>query len=912
MLNEEIDSGNSTKNLAGKDAKIYKFLKKTSDLLMIISDLKILELNSAGRNLFEVSKSEIEGNDNIEQFLDPAVFPKFKSLIKKVIENSNLDKPKEICFIAKSGKNIFIDAYFTKINYEGNPAVLIKGHDITFHKEYEERLQKSEALFKTIIHNINGYIYNTNYLNGSVISTYHSPKCLKITGYKPEEYSNDPLLWIKMVHPDDRKSVFEFFMNLKPDSKRNSIEHRIIHKNGKVRWIANTFNPIFNKNNELLRLDGFIIDITDKKNSEKALQEKNVFLQTVIDSLPNPVFFKNTEGIYLGCNKAFEELTGMKRESIIGKSIHQISSTKYSLKSSQIDESLISGLMKNSYYGKFALRDGTFKDLIINKASYKNLYGEISGIVGVIVDVTNLKQIQDDLQKAIDKLKELEIIINKSSAVVFLFSYPGEMSVEFVSENIAQFGYKPNDFIHKKINFSDIVHPDDIDNLTKKFRSIRKKNLEEINIEFRILTANKEVRWVDSRNWIRQDPFGMISHIQGVLIDITNRKIAEQNLILSEERYRTVAENSYDLICEIDNESKFVFISPNFKDVLGYEKSELIGSPFVNYVNYNDIQIVNSELKKNFGRANLRFKHKDGTWLWFECTGNRFVTNDGKVLGVIIMRDIGERIKFEKQLIQTEKIMAIGEMSAMIAHEFRNALTSVKMILQIHGESENLKDSEKRSLITAINSIYHMEKIVNQLLNFSHPAPLEFQNEDPVEILSEIIPFIKMECSKRSINFITKFESGMPGIFMNAQSIKDALINLLINATQAFDENHKKLTRKVSFFSKCVEAEENLRDVSFEVDDVTKKFSKSSKREITIPKGTECILIEISDNGIGIDENFISRIFEPFFTTKEKGSGLGLSIVKRTINSHNGIISVSSKKGIGTTFKIYLPLFVKR
>jgi signal transduction histidine kinase len=138
------------------------------------------------------------------------------------------------------------------------------------------------------------------------------------------------------------------------------------------------------------------------------------------------------------------------------------------------------------------------------------------------------------------------------------------------------------------------------------------------------------------------------------------------------------------------------------------------------------------------------------------------------------------------------------------------------------------------------------------------------------------------------------------------------LINILLNAAQAIDHiANKSASDEIKISVRKIALRKTLRDFSF-IDENENKEGKSIGKEIVLKKGIECALIEIADSGSGVERSHLKRIFDPFFTTKPNGTGLGLPMVKRTVNAHNGIITVSSRKGKGTKFSIYLPLNSRR
>ncbi|MGE5433001.1 MAG: PAS domain S-box protein [Syntrophomonadaceae bacterium] len=896
--------------LKESEDRYRQLVEYLSDAIIVHSSAQISFINPAGLELLGASSMQQVHGKAFINFVHPSDRENVQERFRKVIVDGVESGYFEEKLIKLDGTEIFVETILSPFTFQGEWAILIVTHDITGRKQTEQALRESEERFKTMVQNINGYIYSVTYKGKKAVSSYHSPKCLVITGYSPEEYMADSELWIKMVYKDDRDHVQRVFDSLKENPQQTRIEHRINHKNGSIRWIENTYTLQLNETGEIERMDGFIIDITDRKMAENALHEQYYFLQRLIDTIPNPIFYKDTNGAFQGCNIAYEKFAGAGRFDIIGKTSFDLMPMNIAQSVQKYDEDLYRRRGVQIYETEYETRDHKVLNLILNKALYFNTDGTVAGHVGVILDVTTLKQTQEELRKALQELREMEIIINKGPAIVFLWKAGEDWPVEFVSDNINQFGYNANELISGKIKFSQIIHPDDLPRITTEINNFTSEHISEFKQDYRILTKKGEIRWVDDRTWIRKDDSGKVTHYQGIIIDITTRKNAEQMVRESEERYRALAENSYDLISEISQELKFLYLSPNFFDVLGYKAAELLNTSIMDLVHEDDVSSALSALRRDSGSAALRFRHKNGEWYWFESTGKKFRTAEGENRGVIVSRDISERKRLEQQIIQTEKLMAVGEMSAMIAHEFRNALTSIKMILQLQGESENLTTSEKESFGVAINSIYHMESVVQQLLNFAHPAPMESQVEDLNRILSDCLPFIDLQASKKSISVVKKIDRNLPKMPLNAAGLKDAIINLVLNATQAFDSGGSPDKRKISIVIKTVLLDETLTDCDFSAsgEHILVKYKIQENHEVILEKGSQCVLIEISDNGPGIPGEILDKIFEPFFTTKEKGSGLGLPIVKRTVNAHGGVIQVFSRLNEGTTFRIYLPV----
>jgi PAS domain S-box-containing protein len=274
---------------------------------------------------------------------------------------------------------------------------------------------------------------------------------------------------------------------------------------------------------------------------------------------------------------------------------------------------------------------------------------------------------------------------------------------------------------------------------------------------------------------------------------------------------------------------------------------------------------------------------------------------------IVIMTDITKRKSLEQQLVHTEKLMAAGEMSSIIAHEFRNALTSVKMIVQLFVESEKVTRTEKKSLAVALDSIYHMETIVTELLNFARPKPVQLLPGDLNRIVQESVDFVGPHIQQNDVAVSIALDRKLKQRPLDESRLKEAVINLLLNSIQAQDD-HGTGTKKcrIDIATRQVKLKNTIRDIVY-AENVSESRDTRRGSEIVLEKNSDCALIEIRDNGKGIGKDELRRIFDPFFTTKTNGTGLGLPMVKRTVIAHGGVVTVESTQGEGTTFRIYMP-----
>jgi len=272
--------------------------------------------------------------------------------------------------------------------------------------------------------------------------------------------------------------------------------------------------------------------------------------------------------------------------------------------------------------------------------------------------------------------------------------------------------------------------------------------------------------------------------------------------------------------------------------------------------------------------------------------------NKGTVLE--ILTDITERKKTVEHIIKLQKLVTIGETSAFLAHEMRNSLTSIKMFLQLQLEASN-NEEEKESLIFSLGSINKMEKVVNDLLSLGNRTKINLSSVNINTLIMDSIAFIKPQFENDGINIKLSLDVNIPSSMLDAGQIKEAIMNLLINSKQAIESNGI-----INISTKIVTLDYDLVDFAY-IDSIpTNQYDEDYK--ITLKKGTKVICLEVADNGKGISDLNFNKIFDPFFTTKENGTGLGLTMVKRTINNHNGLVEVKSELNMGTNIKLLFPI----
>jgi PAS domain S-box-containing protein len=244
---------------------------------------------------------------------------------------------------------------------------------------------------------------------------------------------------------------------------------------------------------------------------------------------------------------------------------------------------------------------------------------------------------------------------------------------------------------------------------------------------------------------------------------------------------------------------------------------------------------------------------------------------EGLIGAIEIAKDITRDIRMQRSLLQQEKLAAIGRLSAGVAHEINNPLTTVLTTVMLLQEDLTPEEPLYQELDTIAKETLRCRKIVASLLDFARQSPLKKDNIDVNAMLTETAALARKQANFKGIAIKPSLKQGLPPVLADKNQLQQAVINLLLNAIEATPSGGN-------------------------IDVITASDPRQKEVRITV-----------TDSGVGIDKNLIEKIFDPFFTTKESGTGLGLAITHGIVEQHGGRIDVDSTPGQGTSFMIVLP-----
>src|ERR1700704_4432505 len=382
---------------------------------------------------------------------------------------------------------------------------------------------------------------------------------------------------------------------------------------------------------------------------------------------------------------------------------------------------------------------------------------------------------------------------------------------------------------------------------------------------------------VDTSTGVMEE--GRLVRYQGTLVDVTEKHALEQRLRGQEEFRQHLLARFPDLILVLDMKGQYTFVSARIGELLGYGPEHLIGE------NVDDVENTSPELASLYrtvatgksSRTSCEYgsRHHDGTWRTMLGMASPLLDAEGKPTGVIIsVRDMTMEKKLEQQIIQSERLAAMGQMIGGFAHELNNPLTSIlgmAELLQEGGASE----AARKQIGILHKQARRPAAIVTEPQSFARPPAPGRSQVNLNELVQRTVQMQAYPLRKSNITVDFLHEPTLPPVMADPNQLMQVFLNLILNADQAIRENRDKGTIR-----------------------------------IRMGRNSDAVWVMFQDDGPGIAPEVLPHIFDPFFTTKRpgRGTGLGLSICKTVLREYGGNIEAASAPGGGAVFTITLPI----
>ena len=443
--------------------------------------------------------------------------------------------------------------------------------------------------------------------------------------------------------------------------------------------------------------------------------------------------------------------------------------------------------------------------------------------------------------------------------------------------------------------FLALIIPDDRERVKMAIEDVIEQNSSYSN-EYRIRRPDGEIRHLHSIGHFKLDELGKPVRMYGIVQDITDRKNEEMARRKTEARYASILDGSADAIISVDRNERVIVFNKGAEKAFGYREKEIIGQPLEILIPKHShkahkraftefLDAPNSSLLME-SRAEIRGLRKNGDEFPAEASLTK-QNVEGELVLTAVLRDITERKHIAQQLMQAQKVEAIGLLASGVAHDFNNNLAAIMINSELAADCLESDHPDIQQGQENLKQISHIAKVAagvaRQLLTFSRKEVVERRIIRLESVLSEITEMLK-RLIREDIHLEVSVGSDLASIKAAESQIEQIIVNLAVNGRDAMPRG-------------------GLLRIKVENVEVEKPITEA---KVTPGK---YVRVLVEDTGIGMNKETIESIFNPFFTTKPlgRGTGLGLATVHRTVSEMDSVIGVSSIPGKGTRFMIYIP-----
>ncbi len=921
-------------------------------------------------------------------------------------------------------------------------------NDITDRKRAEEELRRSEGRYRIVADNTHDWEFWKG-ADGRFL--YSSPSCRRITGHTADDFTRDPDLLNRLVHPEDRERFLLHCSHVMDRRTPGEMEYRIVLADGSVRHIGHVCQPVFDERGEYLGIRGsnrditrhkqaeqtvallsfalnnvreaallidenarfhfineescrvlgytreellamavadidpdfpmerwhdhwndlkthrsltfesrhrakdghtfpveinanyfeyegrsynlaLVRDVTERKRAETELisvhkqrERLLLFNEALLSAIPTPVFYKDHEGRYLGCNRAFTEIMGVTAEEMKGRTVYELWPEEHAREYHRKDLELVANPTRQTYEFKVRDKNGVVRPVIYAKDVFRDETGQPAGIVGAFLDITDRAQAEEALRESEARFRDLY-----ENAPNAYFSIGVDGLIHRCNRRAGELlGYPVEELVGRPVTglYADTIHgKEKAKQVLRRFQ--RGDVVRDEELEMQKADGNRV--WISLTVDAVRDAQGQIMESRSMVVDITERKRVENIRNARLHLLHFAATHSLDELLQatLDELEILTDSQIGFYHFLEADQRTL------------SLQMWSTRTLRDMCTAEGKGRHYSVSeaGVWVDCIRERrpVIHNDYaslphrkgmppghapvvrelvvpvlrgdrivSVLGVgnkpkdytegdveivsslaDLAWDIADRKHAEQQaqerqaeLLHVSRLTTLGEMASGLAHELSQPLSAI-----LNHASAGARrvtsggadmDGITRSLEKIVDQAKRAGNILGRIRALAQRRPPRFASVDMNKVVKDVIDLISWEVRRRAVGIKLELAEGLPGIWADTTQMEQVVLNLARNAIEAMS---------------TVEQRPHL---------LTVRTSADRHGQVQI---------EVCDTGMGLPKGDANRMFEPFFTTKTNGLGVGLSISRTIVEMHNGTLEAKRNADCGSTFVLALPV----
>ena len=743
----------------------------------------------------------------------------------------------------------------------------------------EERNRVLAHDLTSLINNVPGIVYR-GYRDWSL--SFIGAEVEPVTGYRPDQFTSGAVAWKEIILPDDMERVKEAFRNAnneKTDTLR--VEYRIRTKDGGIRWIEDRRQLIYGESGAFAEVDGLLLDITERKESDGRIQESHDRFRALADSSPDGIITVDAQGTIAFVNRAGERQFGYTHSEVIGKNITLLIPERYRNAHQAGMERFLKTrdprMIGNTVELEGLRKDGGEFPIELSLSTWTAKEGPFFS--AVIRDITERRNWERSLKESEEQLR-----------VIFEGSKDGILLADVESRKFHMGNQAICDMLQysldeiRQLGVSDIHPEEDLPSILEGFDRQARQEIEMAN-DIPVKRKDGSVLFVDIKTSLIT--ISGKSYLMGNFRDAMERRKTEEGLT----RLGMAVDQAAEGIVITDAEGNIEYVNPSFERMTGYPRKESVGRNIRILKSGKHDELFYRNMWETISRGDVwrgRFtnKRKDRTLYEEEAVISPVRNASGKIVHFVAgKRDITRDVMLQKQVQTAQRMDSVGTLAGGIAHDFNNALTGIMGVSEIL----RLKVGENTDVLKNLDLLDTCARqaatLTRQLLTFARRQVIDPVNLDLNVVVSEMVKLVGKVIGEH-IEVATILEKGLPTTKLDRGQVEQVIMNLCLNARDAMPSGGRLLLH-------------------------TSAVTVDAEYVITHPyvKPGRYAQLTVSDTGTGMDKETLGKVFEPFFTTKPvgQGTGLGLSSVYGIVKQSGGFIHAYSEPGDGSSFKVYFP-----